>query len=74
MESQPQNAELRINPENFHPCTGYLVIFLIINHFPVSHHFCHLFVQQVMFIGSLYCKQYGPRSDCYQGEQFDQGS
>ena len=20
MESQPQNAELQINPENFHPC------------------------------------------------------
>ena len=20
MESQPQNPELRINPENFHPC------------------------------------------------------
>ena len=21
MESQPQNPEFRINPENFHPCT-----------------------------------------------------
>ena len=22
MESQPQNPEFRINPENFHPCRG----------------------------------------------------
>ena len=22
MESQPQNPELRINPENFHPCSS----------------------------------------------------
>ena len=22
MESQPQNPELRINPENFHPCNN----------------------------------------------------
>ena len=22
MESQPQNPEFRINPENFHPCKG----------------------------------------------------
>ena len=25
MESQPQNPEFRINPENFHPCK-YIVI------------------------------------------------
>ena len=25
----------------------------------------------LMFLGSLYCKQYGPRSDCPQGEQSD---
>ena len=24
MESQPQNPEFRINPENFHPCTSSL--------------------------------------------------
>ena len=24
MESQPQNPEFRINPENFHPCVQYL--------------------------------------------------
>ena len=23
MESQPQNPEFRINPENFHPCTKH---------------------------------------------------
>ena len=26
MESQPQNPEFRINPENFHPCIGWSVI------------------------------------------------
>ena len=25
MESQPQNLEFRINPENFHPCTAVLL-------------------------------------------------
>ena len=25
MESQPQNPELRINPENFHPCKTHLL-------------------------------------------------
>ena len=27
MESQPQNTEFRINPENFHPCIPLLAIF-----------------------------------------------
>ena len=25
MESQPQNPEFRINPENFHPCSKKIV-------------------------------------------------
>ena len=25
MESQPQNPEFRINPENFHPCVSSMV-------------------------------------------------
>ena len=25
MESQPQNLEFRINPENFHPCKNVLI-------------------------------------------------
>ena len=29
MESQPQNPESRINPENFHPCKYYLPLQLI---------------------------------------------
>ena len=29
MESQPQNPEFRINPENFHPHIGLLSIFLL---------------------------------------------
>ena len=29
MESQPQNPEFRINPENFHPCTHLIKWFLI---------------------------------------------
>ena len=32
------------------------------------------FSSLLMFLCSLYCKQYGPRSDCPQGEQSDQGS
>ena len=24
MESQPQNPEFKINPENFHPCTSLI--------------------------------------------------
>ena len=26
MESQPQNSEFRINPENFHPCVVEAII------------------------------------------------
>ena len=29
MESQPQNPELRINPEDFHPCDVHLYIYLV---------------------------------------------
>ena len=36
MESQPQNPEFRINPENFHPCMlplqVHVLIFLDISH------------------------------------------
>ena len=28
MESQPQNPEFRINPENFHPCDVFQTLFL----------------------------------------------
>ena len=38
------------------------------NHFPASHDVCCLH----LFLGSLYGKQYGPRSDCSR-EQSDQG-
>ena len=29
MESQPQNPEFRINPENFHPCIAPMMIYLV---------------------------------------------
>ena len=29
MESQPQNPEFRINPENFHPCIQKTVVLYI---------------------------------------------
>ena len=29
MESQPQNPEFRINPENFHPCNIHVKLFQI---------------------------------------------
>ena len=36
---------------------------------------CCLLSHLLMFLGSLYCKQYGPRSDCSPaGEQSDHGS
>ena len=31
MESQPQNTEFRINPENFHPCLGDVIFSLELN-------------------------------------------
>ena len=38
-----------------------------LNLFPASHNFCCLLSHLLMFLGSLYSKQYGPRSDCSQG-------
>ena len=38
MESQPQNPEIRYNPENFHP---FIKPSPEINYFPVSSNFCH---------------------------------
>ena len=32
MESQPQNPEFRINPENFHPCIIDMGRFSMIHH------------------------------------------
>ena len=29
MESQPQNPEFRINPENFHPCRQWEILVLL---------------------------------------------
>ena len=43
MESQPQNAEFRINPENFHPCISIILpllpthtTFLVVNFSPAE--------------------------------------
>ena len=32
MESQPQNPEFKINPENFHPCVYYPTIRSLYHH------------------------------------------
>ena len=37
MESQPQNPEFRINPENVHPCFSYIPILLLIQAWTASH-------------------------------------
>ena len=37
MESQPQNPEFRINPDNFHPCSLRHVCFI---YFVLNNHFC----------------------------------
>ena len=52
--------------------TKYLLSVIIVllyihnlNPFPVVHDKCCLvFLPLIMYIGGLYCKQYGPRSDC----------
>ena len=51
-ESQPQNPEFNINPENFTYDLG-------IYPFPSSHDLCHLLFHLLMFLGSIYCKQSG---------------
>ena len=61
MESQHQNPEFRINPENFHPCIHSRLSKL--NPFIASHNVCHLLSHLLMFLGSLYCNQYGPSSE-----------
>ena len=33
---------------------------------PASHDFCPLPLSYLIVLGKLYCKQYGPRSDCSQ--------
>ena len=62
---------------NCHSCHNHRYIcanlFFIVLHkiiiFPDINNFCHLlfsaaYVLTVRFLGSLYCKQHGPRSDC----------
>ena len=36
----------------------------LINPYPASHDFCCLLSHLLIFLGSLYCKQYGPRLVC----------
>ena len=36
----------------------------LVDHFPISHNSCRLLAQLMMYLGSLYCKQYEPESDC----------
>ena len=36
MESQPQNPEFRINPENFHPCIVSLLLYHISRFLSIS--------------------------------------
>ena len=45
----------------------------VLNHLPDSHDLCCLLLLSAYVLGGLYCKQYGPRSDCSH-EQSDQGS
>ena len=60
MESQPQNPEFRIHPENFHPCIQLSNTQL--NGIP-SPLFTKIIIcfHLLMTFCSLYCKQYGPR-------------
>ena len=38
--------------------------------FLATHDFCHLPSLPLMFLSSLHCKQYGPRSDCCQEDLY----
>ena len=49
MESQPQNPEFRINPENFHPWGQEAYILAVAIMYPL------LWVQAVKGLGSLCC-------------------
>ena len=40
---------------------------VVLNYFPASHNLYCLLSHLLMFLGSLYCKQYEPRSDGSQG-------
>ena len=51
MESQPQNPEFRINPENFHPCAYWVIL----------QAFCHLlifFYQNHFFFAEKLLQEY----------------
>ena len=64
MERQPQNPEFRNNPENFHP---YMKLVITQTNLTLSLPVMTFVICSsclLMFLSSLYCKQYGPRSDC----------
>ena len=49
---------------------NFLALFpTLLRRLPASPNFCRLLSHQLIFLSSLYCKQYGPRS-----EQSDKGS
>ena len=48
MESQPQNPEIRINPENFQPCTSKLIS--AVNSFHASSDFKLVIIVPSLFI------------------------
>ena len=47
MESQPQNPEFRINPENFHPCISLLEDFFCLSRQCRSRYECHKFCRNL---------------------------
>ena len=57
------------NPERYEirpllqSCFNYKICLWNSNPFPANHIFCRLLFHLLIFLGSLYCKQYGPRSD-----------
>ena len=72
LESQPQNPEFRINPENFHPwrqqqlsllCRN--LSYLTLSKPVMTYVLCSS--RLFKFLGSLYCKKYVPRSACFLG-------
>ena len=65
MQNFPACQELTKKNEIKERCT----LQEIHNRYPASHDFCCLLSHLHMYSGSLYCKQYGPRSDFAQSDK-----
>ena len=64
LESQPQNPEFRINPENFHPCLSSLFIMHIADH-EIESAGCFTLIVFYLLCACLYLCSYVSTSLCH---------